>query len=224
MTYDALSTSGGLAPRSLSIGDWFRLLITDRRILISWLVFLAVAIFYAYVLLEAVSGDASAPPASQIFMASLVIGYWAWSMYWGVPGCISLLWRTWGRVFFGFSMLGFAILGFYLAAAFLLLIFYPPLGGGVFHFFRRWWKSGMRIQNPVAPPAPAPAMVSYAPAAAITPEPVRAVVAPVEPPPRAAEPISDLEQRLRALAQLHERGVISRDEHDRQRTAILDKI
>ena len=223
MTYDALSTSGGLAQRSLSIGDWFRLLVTDRRILISWLVFLAAAIVYAYILLNAVSGDASAPPGSQVLMASLVIGYWAWSMYWGVPGCILLLWRAWARVFLGFSMLGFAILGFYIAAAFILLIFYPPLGGGVFHFLRRWWKSGTCIQNPAAPPVAAPAMVIHQAAAAIVPEPVRAV-ATVEQPPRSAEPISDLEQRLRALTQLHERGIISRDEHDRQRTAILDKI
>jgi hypothetical protein len=36
--------------------------------------------------------------------------------------------------------------------------------------------------------------------------------------------MSEIEQRLRSLQQLHERGIISRDEHDRQRTSILDKI
>lgn len=35
---------------------------------------------------------------------------------------------------------------------------------------------------------------------------------------------STFEQRLAALPQLLEKGLISREEHDRQRSAILDKI
>lgn len=251
MTYDALPHGGRSAQRSLTIGDWFRLLVADRWILASWLVLVTFSFAYGYFLLS-IANDAGSPlPASQVLMASLIAGYWAWSMYWGVPGCIWLLWRSWRRVFFGFSMWGFAILGVYLTAAFLLLIFYPPLGGGVFHFFRRWWKSGKRMQNPDVPPVPQP---SYAMGAVMpVPSAVASIAAPkdqlpfvVAPPAvrsaavssappavnivsapepsRSAEPISELEQRLRALAQLHERGAISRDEHDRQRIAILDKI
>ncbi|HYR26891.1 MAG TPA: hypothetical protein VEU30_00410, partial [Thermoanaerobaculia bacterium] len=101
MTYDALSNSGGFAQRSPSIGDWFRLLVADRRILFSWLVLFTFSLAYGYFLLNVANDSGSPLPASQVLVASLIVGYWGWSMYWGVPGCTWLLWRTWRRVLFG---------------------------------------------------------------------------------------------------------------------------
>jgi len=231
MTYDALHSSGELAPRSLSFGGWFRILVTDRRILVSWLIFLAFGVTYAYMVMSGFQGEGSAPPTETVLFGSAVIGYVGWSFYWGVPGCLRLLRRLWSKVFmlFGFSAIGLGALGVFLFLALAALVYYPPLGGGVFHFVRRWWASGRRAQYgdapaPAPPLAPAPPVLQYAgsPSPPAPPRTVSVNAAPLQAP--VAEPVPDIEQRLRALAQLHERGLISRDEHDRQRGAILDKI
>jgi hypothetical protein len=235
MTYDALPQSGVLAPRALSLGGWFRILVTDRRILVSWLIFLAFSVTYGYLVLSGFQGEGSAPPAETVLFGSSVFGYLGWSMYWGVPGCLRLLRRLWSKVFmlFGFSAIGLGALGVFLLLALLALVYYPPLGGGVFHFIRRWWASGQRARYgdapaPVSAPslAPAPPVLQYAgiPSPPAAPRGTVSIIntAPLQ--ATAPEPVPDVEQRLRALTQLHERGLISRDEHDRQRMAILNKI
>lgn len=237
MTYDALPRNGDLPRRSLSIGSWLRFLITDRRILWSWVIFLAFSGIYAWFVFQTFRGQASSPPIDFVLIKSAVAGYFAWSYYWGVPGCLGILRRLAGkaRLFFGLSTMGCMAVGLFLTFAFLTLIYYPPLGGGLFHFLRRWWLSGKGPQNGNAaaamPPSaawspsmtvpsnPAPMPVSAPPPAAAVPAPVQTAASPAAP-----ESAPDIEQRLRALTQLYDRGLISRDEYDRRRGVILDKI
>lgn len=237
MTQDALAANNGIAQRSRTLGGWFRLLVTDRRILVSWLVFVAMSLFFGYLLMRAFEDSTSAPPADRILLTCAGAGYWAWSMYWGVPGCIALLRRLWRFAFFGFSAFGLAVMGVFFVLALIALVYYPPFGGGIFHFLRRWWTSGRGPAIPDASRNVVPATV-HSMVTAVAPVPMSSVaIQPVTLPPgaltplpaspaapAAAEGISDLEQRLRELTRLHERGVISRDEHDRRRLAILDAI
>jgi hypothetical protein len=233
MTHDAMAANGGTSRRSRTFGGWLRLLGTDRRILASWFVFVAASLIFAYLLMSAFDDPVSAPPADMILLTAAGAGYWAWSMYWGVPGCIAILRRLWRYAFFGFSAFGLAVMGVFFALALIALVYYPPLGGGVFHFLRRWWTSGRGTATPGVPLNTVSArvhemspIVASVPTSLVAVQPVAAPPPPALPAaaPVAADLTSDLEQRLHALARLHERGVISRDEHDRRRLAILDTI
>lgn len=258
MTYDVLAANGGIPQQhSRTIGGWFRLLVSDRRILFSWIVFVVVSCLFAYALMSQFDDSTTAPPLDKIVLTCAGVGYWAWSMYWGVPGCLVLLRRLWRYAFYGFSAIGMFVMAIYLTFALIALVYYPPLGGGVFHFLRRWWTSGRGkplpqqplnvapaypqgmmpaiASSPYVPAAMAPAAVVAPPALIAPPAPVAAPAAPVAvsavgpsipitTPVTPAAQTSDLEHRLRELGRLHERGVISRDEHDRRRLAILDTI
>jgi signal transduction histidine kinase len=221
MVYDTLSANGGLVRRSFSIRDWFRILITDRVILGSLALFVTVLFGFVYVVLDAFSGQAVAPPLELILLQGSIIAYVVWSLYWGVPGCIQLLWRLRNRALFGFSMLGFGAIGAFLIFSACALVLYPPFGGGVLHFLRRSWLSAKRAESgdvrSVATSASLHARADES--SRSSPIAETQLLQPAPPESR-----SDIEQRLRALAHLHERGLISRDEHDRVRMSILEKL
>lgn len=275
MTHDALSGSG-IVRRSSRLREWLRVLYMDRWILISWAVALGIAFFIAYSLLSfSRKTDAGLPPG-DICLMSLFVAYLGWSYFWGLPGCVWLLYRAWCKMFAAFSVIGFSFAPPLLVISVIALVFYPPLGGGIFHFVRRWWLVGkraldgelVRVQTlpgyvpagglsaslqphgtqPANPPQPAqgpqtpapPVPQNYPQPASIQPVFVQPVyvqpgphwVAPSEPVRSApgpgggsqSEKAPEIEQQLRALEELRERRVISQEEHDRQRTAILDKI
>lgn len=217
MTYDG---SSAIPPRSSTVRDRLRLLITDRRIQISWFVFLAFGVLDGVFLLNL---RTASPPVNQLLHCTFA-GYWAWSMYWGVPGCISLFRRLWGRLPYAFSMLGCTIVGIVVGVALIALVYYPPLGGGIFHFIRRWWLISKRMTTGGVTPAPVANVAGSSNVPVQAPASVSAPAQPVLQPPPHGELLTDIEQRLRALVHLHEKGIISRDEHDRQRSAILEKI
>jgi hypothetical protein len=284
MTLDAVPGNGS-ARRSSSRSEWLRLLYTDRWIMISWFVLLGFGLFSAYALLSLSEASGSALPVRDVCLISAWVAYWGWSMYWGLPGCVWLLYRAWRKLFAAFSIIGFSFAGPLFFISVIALVCYPPFGGGVFHFARRWWLSGKRVldvearnlegppghvqpSNPAGgvlpigvppntpqytqppPMQPTPFQPNYAQAGQVQPAYVHpgyiqpAYVQPVyvqqnaqwaEPPesPRGfagvdggtkSEPMPEIEQQLRTLEQLRERAVISQEEHDRQRSAILDRI
>lgn len=224
MTQNSWSTDGGTSKQSLSFSGWLRIVVIDRRILTSWIVFLGVGTIYALLLFSRLEAAGLPSPADDL-KRSLTAGYVGWSLFWGVPACLRFLRRVWGKLFsiHVFSPVGCVLIGPVLGLSLIALVYYPLLGGGVFHFLRRWWLSGKGAQGGVsAIVQPSGGQQLAGVPVALQPAPRAAEMVVVRGP--APEPLLNVEQRLSALSQLLEKGLISRDEHDRQRSAILDKI
>lgn len=165
---------------------WFLVLGQDGRIVLSWFVLFGCALLEMFF----VSGR---------FSASAVTGYLGWSYFWGVPGAWVFLQRVRWKLF-SIGLSNWIAVPLFLVVAAVMLLHYPPLGGGVFHFLRRWWAAVASLPHvPVAPFVTAP------------------------PPPSGPYPV-DIEPRLLVLANLLARGAITQEEYDRQRRAILGSI
>jgi hypothetical protein len=222
----------GVATQSMrGVKWWVSALVLDRRIAMSW-IFLFGGAFLEVYFLSGGFGETETPfGTTETLRGAAICGYCGWSLYWGVPPVMEFSRRIRNRLFLGVQALGCApsILVFF-GLQFVVMIYYPLLGGGLLHFFRRWWHVGVQLQ-PVAaisaatpplpfPIAPAPPLTSPLPGSArALPQPAAAL-----PSPQAQARLPDIEQRLRALALLLERGAITKDEHDQQRLAILSSI
>lgn len=212
--------------RPLSFGEWLRLLFDDALILLSWFVLIGFGIYGAYDLSGGFGARPTGYSTSQIWQGALLAGYLGWAMYWGIPGCLGFLRRRLNQVFaYGFSFATLIALLFFLVFAAFVICYYPPFGGGIYHFLRRWKNvAAIRAAVPLPSHAPPPTYVQpspYAqpPAYAPPPPAYPSPSAYVPPPPTAVA--SNVEQRLRDLADLLRTGVISQQEHDQQRMNIL---
>ncbi|SRR5216684_6144220 len=193
MGYNNAIVTGALQRPPSEAGRWLRLLITDPRIRNSWLFLFGCAVFEAYYLAHArLSDGTSAFSIKQLCLGSLMAGYFGWSAYWGVPGCwkfVRLIPRKLGCSTLG---CGWSFALFLLFAC--LLVVYPPLGGGAFHFLKRWWSLGGGVS----------------------------AVAVLQ--PQVPDPQADTARRLQTLTDLLRKGIITPEEHDRQRDLILKSI
>jgi hypothetical protein len=202
---------------------WVHALLFDGRIGASWL-FLFGGAFLGASLLSGGFGRTEAPfNTTDILRDSALCGYWVWSLYWGLPPARKFSRRVRNRLFLVVQSPGCAASILVFVAHFIALVCYPLLGGGLFHFVRQWWYAGTHV-HPVAsiPAAAPPPPVGQA---VPLPPPALPAAMPASPqPPVLAAMHPEIEQRLRALAQLLERRAITKEEHDQQRTAILRSI
>lgn len=213
--------------RPLSLREWLQILFDDGLILLSWFVLVGFGIYGIYSLSGGFGARATPYSTFQIWQGALAAGYWGWAMYWGIPGCLGFLRRRLNQVFtYGFSLATLIALLFFLIFAALVICYYPPFGGGIYHFLQRWRNiAALRAAVPLPPPshvAPHPYVQpsAYAQPPTYAPPPPGYHLPPAYTPPPTAV-ASSVEQRLRDLADLLRRGVISQQEHDQQRMNVL---
>jgi hypothetical protein len=134
----------------------------------------------------------------EMWFGALMWGYVPWSLYWGMPACFRLMRRGFQYIMSAWASAIFGCIPAILLGAAVLQggVFYSFFGGGVYQFFRRWWI--------VCHPAD-------------DAEDQR----PSLPPPTSPSS-GDVEGRLSRLAELYSKGLMSQEEYDSRRRAIID--
>jgi hypothetical protein len=206
--------------RHLPLAAWLRLLLDDGRILLSWVVLIGSGAYVLY----SMSGHFGARPTpylpSQIWQGSLSGAYWGWAMYWGVPGCLGFLNRGKNHVLrYGFSLATLVTLVIFCAFASVVIFSYPVMGGGVFHFLKRWRDAGRRFAA-----AQPPVVNVTVQSPVMQPTPMMQPPMTMQPGTIAPAAYTDVERRLMELADLLRRGLITQQEHDQQRSNILRSV
>lgn len=171
----------------------------------SWIVFVVAAVACALVAMESRQPTAASTVGQStvtILVSSLFVGYACWSMYWGLP--------PWGRlVVQGYQKTPKALVGIVGCSTGVVLLLpivviagiYSLLGGGIFHFSRRWWL----LCNPKVAAVESHQGTSTAPAASS----------------QRMQDLENLESQLRKLDELYWGGLITRDEYESRRRQVL---
>lgn len=120
-------------------------LLTDLWIAMSWL--LVIGTGTIFVLLFLMFQQSTQPSVSKIAAIFLVTGYIVWSMYFGLAAC----WRLTISMLRGAASMWGAIVLTVLPPGWILFgcaLLYSVLGGGIYHFARRWWLLAHGQQPP----------------------------------------------------------------------------
>lgn len=148
---------------------------------------------------------------AQIHANAARWGYTGWALYWGLPACFGLI-RVIGRKLLEFwvaALIGFPVILVALAVIVIAGGFYAVYGGGILHFFRRWWFLCHPRTSPTTVPSSAPPPTPHTVAPSVLPPP--------------SSPPSSFQSRIQRLDELLQQGLISRDEYDRRRKEIIDE-
>ena len=119
-----------------------KLLIADPPIIRSWFVLMASALVSAYVLVQPHTLD-----AGQVFSRAIAGGYCGWALYWSVPGCWTMARPLMRKSFAGVAAHGCRASLPTLLMLVCVIVIYPLFGGGIFHFFRRWWTANATLKT-----------------------------------------------------------------------------